>query len=68
MIHLNVGPAGGYENESQSHVINCRILIQMNKESTKLEYEKLFSNDIIYQEKICKQFKGNMKIMEEMKA
>ena len=40
----------------------------MNKESTKLEYEKLFSNDLNHQEKICKQFKGNMKIMEEMKT
>ena len=60
--------ACGHENESQSHVINCKILIEMNKESTKLEYEKLFSNDLNHQEKICKQFKGNMKIMEEMKT
>ena len=40
----------------------------MNKESTKLEYEQLFNNDLIYQEKICKQFKGTMNIMEEIKT
>ena len=40
----------------------------MNKESEKQQYEKLFSNSLNDQIKICKQFRENMKIMEEMKT
>ena len=36
----------------------------MNKESEKQQYEKLFSNSLNEQIKICKQFRENMKIME----
>ena len=60
--------ACGDENETQNHVLNCKILLEMNKESEKQQYEKLFSNSLNDQIKICKQFRENMKIMEEMKT
>ena len=60
--------ACGDENETQNHVLNCKILLEMNKDSEKQQYEKLFSNNLNDQIKICKQFRENMKIMEEMKT
>ena len=61
--------ACGNENESQNHVINCKILLEMNKESEKIiEYEKIFSNCVMEQKLICKQFSRNMKKLEEWKT
>ena len=61
--------ACGNENESQKHIINCKILIEMNKESDNIvEYEKIFSDCVKEQKMICKQFNRNMKILEEWKT
>ena len=58
--------ACGNENESQKHVINSKILLEMNKESEKIiEYETIFSNCVKEQKLICKQFSRNMKKLEE---
>ena len=61
--------ACGKENETQKHIINCKVLIEMNKESEKrAEYEKIFSNSVTDQKLICKQFSRNMKKLEKWKT
>ena len=57
--------ACGLENESQKHGTRCEILTKNNNESKTIEYEELFGRNINAQKEICKQFKQNMKILEE---
>ena len=59
--------ACGLENESQNHVTNCKIILEMNEESKhEMNYEKIFSNNVSEQREICKQFQQNMKILEKI--
>ena len=58
--------ACGLENESQKHITTyCENLRKNNNENQTIEYEKLFGSDISAQKIICKQFKQNMRILEE---
>ena len=43
----------------------CEILTKNNNESKTIEYEELFGSNINAQKEICKQFRQNMKILEE---
>ena len=56
--------ACGNEDESQIHIISCKIL---NKGSDKtINYEKLFSDNVNDQKEICEKFKENMKYLLEI--
>ena len=59
------------ENETQKHIINCKILTEIDKESEKMiEYERIFSNCVADQKFICVKFSKNMEKtwkMENMK-
>ena len=50
--------ACGNENECQKHIISCKILNKGN--DRKLDYEKLFSDNVKDQKEICEKFKENM--------
>ena len=61
--------ACGEENETQIHVLQCKTLQDMNNEDKeKIQYEKLYGNDVEQQRKICRKFKENMKKLEKFPA
>ena len=57
--------ACGLEDESQEHVTNCEILLKMNNEGEIREYKKLNGSNISELKQICKQFRQNMKMLQE---
>ena len=56
--------ACGKENESQKHIISCKIL--NNGKDKTIDYEKLFSDIVKDQKEICEKFKENMKYLMEI--
>ena len=58
------------ESESDAHIIECNVLLNMNKEvkSMKIpEYKKLYDGKPNEQLEITKMFNSNMKILENIK-
>ena len=63
--------ACGKESESQEHILQCNVILQMNKEYDKMkipEYEKLLDGNVDEQLILSKIFSSNMKIMEKLKS
>ena len=65
---------GNYENleckneeESQTHVYDCEELKKMRKfQGKKVEYEKLYRENVRLQKEIAHYFTENMKILSQM--
>ena len=61
--------ACGETNETQIHVLQCKTLEDMTKEDDeKIQYEKLYDNDVEEQRGICRKFKLNMNKLEAFPA
>ena len=57
----------GEEEESQQHILECRIVLDMNKEYKEMtKYEKLFYGTVSEQVLIARLFKQNMDIKENL--
>ena len=62
--------ACGLSDESQEHVLNCTVMIEMHDEYDMKEilpYEKIMEENVEEQAKICKLFIRNMKILQNLK-
>ena len=60
----------GKEDESQDHVFNCQVLIEMNEDLKIREiplYEKVNEGNVKEQQIICKIFSKNMKILHDLR-
>ena len=60
----------GKEDESQDHVLNCQVLIEMNEDLKIREiplYEKVNEGNVKEQQIICKIFSKNMKILHDLR-
>ena len=57
----------GEKEESQQHILECRIVLDMNKEYKEMtKYEKLFYGTVSEQVLIARLFKQNMDIKENL--
>ena len=57
----------GEEEESQQHILECRILLDMNREYKEIpKYEKLFNGTVKEKVLIARLFKQNMDIKENL--
>ena len=60
--------ACGEEEESQQHILECSVLVNMNKDYEELpKYGKIFDGTVSEQVKIAKKFKQNMRLKENLK-
>ena len=57
--------ACGVNDETQEHILRCKILMEGNKKINRMpEYKKLFIGTVKDQLEISKVFRENMKILE----
>ena len=62
--------ACGEGNETQEHILQCKVLLSMNKEYDQMniiDYEKISSGKVQEQLKVSELFKQNMKILNKLK-
>ena len=62
--------ACGEGNETQEHILQCKVILSMNKEYDQMniiDYEKISSGKVEEQLKVSELFKQNMKILNKLK-
>ena len=62
--------ACGDGNETQQNILQCKVILSMNKEYDQInikDYEKISSGKVEEQLKVSELFKQNMKILNKLK-
>ena len=62
--------ACGLTDESQNHVLNCKVIIEMHREFEISEippYENIMEGNVNEQANICKIFSKHLKILQNLK-